>query len=362
MHVLDSQKKMQLIALVRTRPISFLLINKLVRFSSSKTKKELIESCRMLEISQTPTADELKEAFLRLAKKYHPDGGAPTADADRFAEVQAAYKIVRENLAELNCENDEQLLEKNFGIKHTVPQHRRYLSNEGVGYGSPSQRQKQYRQHKMNKAVENVFEYRSNKLASQSENSVFVKDASLARQYKTRQAMERLVEDLIQESIARGEFDNLPGSGKPLNYVPENPYVDSMTHKLNQILINNGFTPEWIVLEQEIKKEKTEIRTLLENQRSRLGPHPISENEKCQWRNIILNSQPKVKSLNIKIDKYNMIVPITTKQQLHFQLEKEAEKILRCGKTGMSVSSKNQEKHSQSMPENALDAFWNLFR
>lgn len=50
-----------------------------------------------------------------------------------------------------------------------------------------------------------------------------------------RQAIERLVEDLIQESIARGEFDNLPGSGKPLKFSPENPYVDSTTHKLNQV-------------------------------------------------------------------------------------------------------------------------------
>lgn len=51
--------------------------------------------------------------------------------------------------------------------------------------------------------------------------------------------MDRLVEDLIQESMARGDFDNLSGSGKPLSKRMDhhNPYVDLVTHKINQVLI-----------------------------------------------------------------------------------------------------------------------------
>lgn len=356
---------MQVIATRKTYFVSTNSINELIRYSSFKVKHQLKESCKILGVSEMPTTVELKNAFLKLAKKYHPDSGASTADADKFAKIQDAYRFIRENLNYLKCEDDNQLLEKNFGIKHTVPQHRRYLSNEGVGYGSPSQRQKQYQQHRVNKAVENVYDYRTKKLSSQFENSLFVKDASLSRQYKTRQAIERLVEDLIQESMAKGEFENLPGSGKPLKYVPENPYVDSMTHKLNQILINNGFTPEWIILEQEIKKEKIELRTLLERERSCLGSLPISEKEKYKWNNFVLNCQSKAKSLNIKIDKYNMVVPISNKQQLHFQLEKEAEKILKHGKSkfNVSTSSGNYEKqeYKSKSQENIFDTFWNLF-
>jgi Domain of unknown function (DUF1992). len=48
--------------------------------------------------------------------------------------------------------------------------------------------------------------------------------------------MDRLVEDLIQESMSRGEFDNLSGHGKPLpQKIDINPYVDFTTHKLNQV-------------------------------------------------------------------------------------------------------------------------------
>ena len=47
--------------------------------------------------------------------------------------------------------------------------------------------------------------------------------------------IERLVEDLIQESMAKGKFDNLKGFGKPLPDRNHNPYVDTLTHKINQV-------------------------------------------------------------------------------------------------------------------------------
>lgn len=49
--------------------------------------------------------------------------------------------------------------------------------------------------------------------------------------------MDRLVEDLIQESISKGEFDRLSGKGKPLksHSTTHNPYVDFVTHKMNQV-------------------------------------------------------------------------------------------------------------------------------
>ena len=66
-------------------------------------------------------------------------------------------------------------------------------------------------------------------------------------------SIERLVEDLIAESMSRGEFDNLPGMGKPLEYSNHNPMVDAMTHNLNKVLINNGYVPEWVTLERDIR-------------------------------------------------------------------------------------------------------------
>ena len=47
-----------------------------------------------LDISQDATADEIKKAYRRLARKYHPDiNKAPEAE-DKFKEINAAYEIL----------------------------------------------------------------------------------------------------------------------------------------------------------------------------------------------------------------------------------------------------------------------------
>lgn len=72
--------------------------------------------------------------------------------------------------------------------------------------------------------------------------------------------MDRLVEDLIQESMARGDFENLSGAGKPLKRQNYNPHVDFVTHKMNEIMIENGFTPEWITVRREIDEDSLAMR------------------------------------------------------------------------------------------------------
>ena len=68
--------------------------------------------------------------------------------------------------------------------------------------------------------------------------------------------IERVVDDLIRESMQKGEFENLSGQGKPLDYSDHNPLVDTTTHNLNKIMVNNGFKPEWIMLSKEIRSVK----------------------------------------------------------------------------------------------------------
>ena len=54
-----------------------------------------------------------------------------------------------------------------------------------------------------------------------------------------RYGIERVVEDLIQESMAKGDFDNLPNAGKPLKHDSYNPYLDVVTHKLNEVILRH---------------------------------------------------------------------------------------------------------------------------
>lgn len=90
---------------------------------------------------------------------------------------------------------------------------------------------------KARRAAENVLEHRIAK--SMSDEKALV-ETSRKHKIKTKYGYERIVEDLIQEAMSKGQFDNLSYKGKPL---PEqqhsNPYVDFTTHKLNQVILWN---------------------------------------------------------------------------------------------------------------------------
>ena len=117
-----------------------------------------------------------------------------------------------------------------------ITQHWQLLDSGGVGVhsSSPAQKQKKALKDRALKANQAVFERRM----SQNEDQQVSADRSLVKGHQTKNQMERLVEDLIQEGMAKGAFDNLSGAGKPLPERPPdfNPYMDFTTHKMNQVL------------------------------------------------------------------------------------------------------------------------------
>jgi DnaJ family protein C protein 28 len=288
----------------------------------------------------------LKSAYLESCKRCHPDLNA-TQDNQQFLQIESAYHKLKQYLESKRIESQttEEEEQDDNRVKHKVPQHRQYLSFDGEGFGTPSDRMRQYEKQKLIKATDSVHEFQLKKIQSNSElsqnNSIILRDPNLQRQIKVKQGFDRLVEDLIQESMAKGEFDNLPGSGKPLKYRPEVPYLDSMTYKLNEILINNGFVPEWVVLEKEIREERNSIRKeliLLRNEK------------KLDDIKTIEQMKTKVKKLNFKIDKYNSVVPIITKQQIHCILKIEINKI----KDLANDNNNNELKSNLNQNENLV--------
>lgn len=146
---------------------------------------------------------------------------------------------------------------------------------------------------------------------------------------KTKYGFDRVVEDLIQEAMSKGDFNNLQGSGKPLsNAQSQNPYVDFTQHKINKILLDNGFTPEWITLQKEIYTDIGELKKVLMDKRSYFGESPLSESEAAQWDNVIQSQEKCLLEINKKIDKYNLIVPILEQQMCRVQSNKISDKIL----------------------------------
>jgi len=73
-----------------------------------------------------------------------------------------------------------------------------------------------------------------------------------------------LINAKIREAEARGEFDNLPGAGKPIARVddPEN----ALLHRLAQ---EHGAVPEFVTLARELKALREELAETADRDRRR---------------------------------------------------------------------------------------------
>ncbi|XP_037663831.1 dnaJ homolog subfamily C member 28 [Choloepus didactylus] len=293
--------------------------------STHKSKKKIREYYRLLNLDEGCSADDVRESFRNLAKQYHPDSGSSVADSTTFVRVEEAYRKVLSHVIEQSNarQNKVEEEEEEDKFKYKTPQHRHYLSFEGIGFGPPSQREKQYNQFRADRATEQVMEYQKQKLHSQYfANSIIAKDVRQSKNQKITQAMERLVEDLIQESMAKGDFDNLSGKGKPLKKFSGCSYIDPMTHNLNRILIDNGYQPEWILMQKEIKETVEQLREEILVSRKKLG-NPMTPNEQKQWNQVCEQFQENIKNLNKRINDFNLIVLLLTRQKVHFDAQKE---------------------------------------
>lgn len=72
----------------------------------------------------------------------------------------------------------------------------------------------------------------------------------------------RSVDEIIENAMREGAFENLPGKGKPLE-LDENPYIDSEWQLAYHLLKQNGFAPEFIEQRQTIELELAAARETL---------------------------------------------------------------------------------------------------
>jgi hypothetical protein len=68
------------------------------------------------------------------------------------------------------------------------------------------------------------------------------------------------VEQSIREAQERGDFDNLPGAGKPLD-LEENPYAGEWQSAF-RMARNAGAAPLWVQLDREIATDRSALREM----------------------------------------------------------------------------------------------------
>ena len=77
---------------------------------------------------------------------------------------------------------------------------------------------------------------------------------------------EPLIDRMIRESMDRGEFDNLPGAGQPID-LAENSYEPPELRNVHRLLRNAGFAPAWIEERKDIDADLEAARISLARNR-----------------------------------------------------------------------------------------------
>ncbi|WVY98291.1 hypothetical protein V8G54_030442 [Vigna mungo] len=125
-----------------------------------------------------------------------------------------------------------------------------------------------------------------------------------------------VVEQRIWHSMEEGQFENLPGKGKPLK-LDTNPHADPAEDTLYRILSKNGCAPEWVELNKEIRSKISEWRISLKKAwATKCG------GEHSEWVESSENLKLQLREINDKVFRYNLIVPFG-RQMFGLKWEKE---------------------------------------
>ena len=138
----------------------------------------------------------------------------------------------------------------------------------------------------------------------------------------------------IREAQERGEFDNLPGTGKPLDLTP-NPYAQGQELAF-KVLKDAGFAPDWIELDKAIRNKLQSARTVLLRQwqwrearlRELSGQSDSwSEAERSRvqagWQDAVAAFELELQAINQEIVELNLRVPGTRFQRSKLDAARE---------------------------------------
>ncbi|KAH7426652.1 hypothetical protein KP509_10G010500 [Ceratopteris richardii] len=112
-----------------------------------------------------------------------------------------------------------------------------------------------------------------------------------------------VVEQRIWHSALEGGFDKLAGKGKPLKE-EGNPHVDPAEDLLYRVLSKNGFAPEWVELNKEIRFHMERWRRALKYSFSRRWDTKFGDeiSREEAWRGDLRILEQELKDINKKVD------------------------------------------------------------
>ena len=129
-----------------------------------------------------------------------------------------------------------------------------------------------------------------------------------------------------------------------------------------KVLINNGFTPEWITMSKEIDQDIELLKEEIRKDRMYLGPFPLNNEDSTRWHRICESNELLAKSINVKINTFNLIVPLLNKQKFHIEFDKICRDILENGHHSVHKKEVDEKKVEKVVVEESDDIIGVFFK
>jgi DnaJ family protein C protein 28 len=124
---------------------------------------------------------------------------------------------------------------------------------------------------------------------------------------------DKLVEEKLREAIANGEFDDLPGKGRPQD-LRVNPYVHPDDRMAQDMLHAQGFGLPWIEERRDLLREREALlRALRTSWQRHGGALPTAaqrDRERARWNTAVAAFRRDADALNARIRSHNFTVPV----------------------------------------------------
>lgn len=217
------------------------------------------------------------------------------------------------------------------------------------------EREKKEREMKQNRimnAKDTAFDYAMNKkypideekshvadniVRSQTKKDVDWEDWDLDEKPRHINELGLLSDERIRAARARGEFDDLPGRGKPIAEDPmlNNPFVDRTEYFLNRIIQRNGAAPPWVMMQQEVDTEVSSIRSQMNSAIKRCLDQ-VQHERSVVNKSLVLKQFEKLEKtfldkelgrVNMRVRSYNVMCPAPVRKPL-LEFDNEMKSVL----------------------------------
>ena len=151
---------------------------------------------------------------------------------------------------------------------------------------------------------------------------------------------EGAVDKAIREAFERGEFENLAGSGKPLD-LGDNPFTPRDWRLAYKILKDAGVSPDWIEQDKEIRAESRVLSAILDRnarwirERSARAGTLTPEKMIAEYEHVAqvreqtcTQFRERATALNRQIDTFNLQVPSSRLHHARIRIDDEIAKFL----------------------------------